>query len=65
MLNSLIVTTACTIIQVITGVMAAYAFSKASLPGAICCSPLILGALMVPMQVTFIPTYIMVSRLDG
>ena len=63
MLNSLIVTTACTIIQVITGVMAAYAFSKGQFAGRDLLFTLILGALMVPMQVTFIPTYIMVSRL--
>lgn len=63
MLNSLIVTTACTIIQVITGVMAAYAFSKGQFAGRDLLFTLLLGALMVPMQVTFIPTYIMVSRL--
>ena len=63
MFNSLIVTTACTIIQVITGVMAAYAFSKGQFAGRDLLFTLILGALMVPMQVTFIPTYIMVSRL--
>ena len=62
MFNSLIVTTACTIIQVITGVMAAYAFSKGQFAGRDLLFTLILGALMVPMQVTFIPTYIMVSR---
>ncbi len=63
MLNSLIVTVACTILQVITGVMAAYAFSKGQFAGRDLLFTLILGALMVPLQVTFIPTYIMVSRL--
>lgn len=63
MLNSLIVTLGCTIIQVVTGVLAAYAFSKGDFAGRDILFTLVLGALMVPMQVTFIPTYIMISRL--
>ena len=62
MVNSLIVTVACCLIQLVTGVLAAYAFSKGDFWGKEAIFTLILGALMVPIQVTFIPTYLMVSR---
>jgi len=62
MVNSLICTVSCTVIQVVTGVLAAYAFSKGDFPGKNVLFLLVLGALMVPTQVTFIPTYIMVSK---
>ncbi len=62
MTNSLIVTIACTLIQVVTGVLAAYAFSKGDFPGKNVLFVLILGALMIPIQVTFIPTYLMIAR---
>ena len=63
LINSLICTVGTTSLQLITGVLAAYAFSKGEFPGSNILFLLILGALMVPTQVTFIPTYIMISRL--
>ena len=44
--------------------IAAYAFSKGEFPGRDIVFVVILGALMVPIQVTFIPTYILVARLN-
>ena len=46
MLNSLIVTVACCVIQLVTGVLAAYAFSKGDFWGKEAIFTLILGALM-------------------
>ncbi|MCQ2453575.1 MAG: carbohydrate ABC transporter permease [Clostridia bacterium] len=64
MINSLICTVATTLGQLLVGVFAAYAFSKGDFPGKDILFLLILGALMVPTQVTFIPTYIMASHLN-
>jgi ABC-type glycerol-3-phosphate transport system permease component len=63
-LNTLICTVSCTLLQLVIGVLAAYAFSKGEFPGRDIVFVVILGALMVPIQVTFIPTYILVARLN-
>ncbi|MBO4378438.1 MAG: carbohydrate ABC transporter permease [Clostridia bacterium] len=60
--NSFFMTVCTTSLQLIIGVMAAYAFSKGDFPGKDILFVLILGALMIPIQVTFIPTYIMVAH---
>lgn len=49
--------------QIIIGVLAAYGFSKGSFRGKNVLFVLVLGALMIPIQVTFVPIYVMVSRL--
>jgi ABC-type glycerol-3-phosphate transport system permease component len=49
--------------QIIIGVLAAYGFSKGSFKGKNVLFLLVLGALMIPIQVTFVPIYVMVSRL--
>jgi|SRR5690554_446223 len=49
--------------QVIIGVLAAYGFSKGNFKGKNVLFILVLGALMIPIQVTFVPIYVMVSRL--
>ena len=64
LLNSVICTLGVTSLQLISGVLAAYAFSKGNFTGKNLLFLLVLGALMVPTQVTFIPTYIMVSKLN-
>ena len=45
------------------GISAAYGFSKGKFKGKNILFMLILGALMVPIQVTFVPIYVMVARL--
>ncbi len=45
------------------GVSAAYGFSKGQFKGKNALFLLVLGALMVPIQVTFVPIYVMVARL--
>ena len=49
--------------QIIIGILAAYGFSKGSFKGKNFLFLLVLGALMIPIQVTFVPIYVMVSRL--
>jgi len=49
--------------QICIGVLAAYGFSKGRFKGKNMLFVLVLGALMIPIQVTFVPIYVMVSRL--
>lgn len=49
--------------EIIIGVLAAYGFSKGNFKGKNFLFMLVLGALMIPIQVTFVPIYVMVSRL--
>lgn len=62
LLNTLIVTTATVFLQVFFGILAAYAFSKGNFWGKNVLFILVLGAMMIPIHVTFIPTYVMISR---
>ena len=48
--------------QVVTGVLAAYGFSKGKFKAQKFLFLLVLGALMIPLQVTFIPLYIMFAN---
>lgn len=50
--------------QVILGVLASYGFSKGQFKGKNILFLFVLGALMVPIQVTFIPIYVMVSKAN-
>ena len=47
------------------GVMAAYGFSKGDFKGKNVLFMLVLGALMVPIQVTFVPIYVTIARLNA
>ena len=49
--------------ELFLGVSAAYGFSKGKFKGKNVLFMLVLGALMVPIQVTFVPIYVMVTRL--
>ena len=61
--NTLVTTFFIMVGQIIIGVLAAYGFSKGSFKGKNVLFLLVLGALMIPIQVTFVPIYVMVSRL--
>lgn len=61
--NTVIVTAIVMIIKITGGVLAAYGFARGNFPGRDILFYLILGAMMVPHQVTFIPLYILCSRL--
>ena len=49
--------------QIGTGILAAYGFARGRFPGRDLLFLLVIGALMVPPQVTFIPLYTLCSRL--
>jgi ABC-type glycerol-3-phosphate transport system permease component len=60
--NSIIQTGVIVIFQVLLSVLAAYAFSILEFPGRDLLFYLILGSLMVPFQLTFIPNFLTISR---
>ena len=59
--NTIVMTAGILISQVVTGVLAAYGFARGSFKGRDFFFYIVLGALMIPLQVTFIPIYIMCS----
>lgn len=61
--NTLVSTFFIMIGELIIGVLAAYGFAKGKFKGQNVLFMLVLGALMVPIQVTFVPIYVMISRL--
>jgi len=61
LLNSLIQSGVITATQVLTSILAAYAFSVLVFPGRNACFYVVLGSLMVPFELTFIPNFQMVS----
>ncbi len=63
MFNTLLVTGIEMLIQVVTGVLAAYVFAYGHFKGRDFCFLIVLGALMVPPQVTFIPLYMLIAKL--
>ncbi len=60
-LNSIIQTGAIVVCQVLFSILAAYAFSFLEFPGRDLLFYLILGSLMVPFQLTFIPNFLLIS----
>lgn len=62
-LNTLIQTVGLVVLQLNLGLLAAYAFSKGQFWGRDKWFILVLAALMVPEQVTFVPVYVMMSQL--
>ena len=62
-LNSLIVATTVTFGQLITCSLAAYAFARLKFPGRDILFYMFLGTMMIPMNVTMIPAYMILSWL--
>ncbi|MFA6891617.1 MAG: carbohydrate ABC transporter permease, partial [Sphaerochaetaceae bacterium] len=60
--NTVIMTAGILVCQIITGVFAAYGFSKGQFKGKNALFMVVLGALMIPLQVTFIPIYVMFAH---
>lgn len=65
LINTLITTCCIMLTQLTLGVLAAYGFSKGRFRGQNALFMLVLGALMVPIQVTFVPIYVMIARLNS
>ncbi len=61
--NTLITTFFIMLGELTLGVLAAFGFAKGNFKGRDAMFVLVLGALMVPIQVTFVPIYVMMSRL--
>lgn len=61
--NTLVSTFFIMVGEVGLGILAAYGFAKGKFKGRNVLFMMVLGALMVPIQVTFVPIYVMISRL--
>ncbi len=60
-INSILVSVGATVLQLVTAILAAYAFSYLHFPGKNICFILILAVLMMPTQVAIIPLYQIMS----
>jgi multiple sugar transport system permease protein len=63
LLNSLVVSISVTILQVATSSMAAYSFARLRYPGRDALFVIYLATLMIPVQVTMIPSYLILKWL--
>ncbi len=63
-LNTVVMTVGIMGFQLVIGSFAAYGFAKGRFPGRDILFLLVLGALMIPIQVTFVPIYVMVAKLN-
>ena len=63
MLNTAVITVMQMASELFFGILAAYAFSKGKFHGKHLLFLLVLGAMMIPIQVTFIPLYITMARV--
>lgn len=63
MLNTAVITAMSMTSEILLGILAAYAFSKGRFHGKHLCFLLVLGAMMIPIQVTFIPLYITMAQI--
>ena len=61
--NTIITTIGYMFLQTFFGILAAYSFSRGEYKGRDVLFLLVLGALMIPIQVTFIPVYRVVAKL--
>lgn len=61
--NTIVMTAGIMTFQVIIGSFAAYGFAKGRFPGRDSLFIIVLGALMIPIQVTFVPIYVMMARM--
>ena len=65
LVNTLVTTVLMMLGELTIGVMAAYGFSKGNFKGKNILFMFVLGALMVPIQVTFVPIYVIIARLNA
>ncbi len=63
MLNTAIVTAMTMTSELLLGILAAYGFAKGRFHGQHFLFIVVLGAMMIPIQVTFIPLYIVLARM--
>ncbi|WP_029089268.1 carbohydrate ABC transporter permease [Brevibacterium album] len=63
MWNTLVMAFLLTVFQLLTSIVASYAFARFDFPGKSVASFLFVGSWLVPFQITMIPNYLMVSQL--
>lgn len=63
-INTIIMTAGIMGMQMVFGILAAYGFSKGNFRFKNALFIVILGAMMIPIQVTFVPIYVMMARLN-
>lgn len=63
-LNTVVMTFWQLFLQLTTGILAAYGFARGRFKFRNTLFVLVLGALMIPQQVTFVPIYVMIANLD-
>lgn len=61
--NSLFVTTCTVLGQLLTAALAGYAFARLEFPGKTVLFWLIMATLMIPLQATIIPVFVLISKL--
>ena len=61
--NTIVMTFGILVLEIVTGILAAYGFSKGKFRGKNLAFMFVLGALMISIQVTFIPIYMICARL--
>lgn len=64
MFNTVYVTVLQLVLQLSIGVLAAYGFARGNFPGKNFLFMVVLGSMMIPAQVTFIPLYVLIANLD-
>lgn len=62
--NTVIVSVSITVLSLLVCAMAAYAFAKFQFPGRDWLFLLLLGTLMIPGQITMIPVFLLLKKLD-
>jgi len=62
--NSFLVGAAVTSAVIVTSLMAGYAFARLDFPGKNLLFGLVLATMMIPFEVTLIPNFVMIRRLD-
>ncbi|HEV2473000.1 MAG TPA: hypothetical protein VGS41_10065, partial [Chthonomonadales bacterium] len=63
LLNSILISSAVTVLVVSVDALAAYAFARLNPPGKKWLFPVIIGTLMVPGQILLVPIYLILNRL--
>lgn len=64
LINSLVIASAITLFQIITAVLAAYALARMEFAGKKIFFALIIATMMVPGEITIIPNYLTVAKLN-
>ena len=63
LLNSIVAAASITLLQIVTGLLAAYALARLDFPGRRLAFALIVATMMVPGEITMIPNYLTIASL--